>query len=376
VRIHTGARAAGTAAALRSHAFAYGPHVVFGRGEYRPGTAAGRRLLAHELAHAVTEPPGTIHRTAYSDCSAGERPELEAAVSRAWSWLGTAYAMLREEPTPDRVRFALQLAFRSDSAEVVERVKEVITDIMQGLPSATIECENPGGAEYWWFCDVQEAQGFVRRSAVLLGAGNIHVCMGEDIWGGMSDERRAHVVIHEAAHRYGGVLDQGYFSQGTCLDSADTLGLAPGELLNNADSYACFIYLVLHHGEGALRGFLADRAGYTLTFTQNPPGDVDLRSGREHDPWFTVGIPRGEGLTELPGGFSTRFYLIDDAYNEYAMQSLAGPVAEFGTDAGVFIPAATRAQLIASGVRTGRVIAQVRLPQITYMFEVRVNFRY
>ncbi|HSO07694.1 MAG TPA: hypothetical protein VLW45_10655, partial [Pelomicrobium sp.] len=140
--------------------------------------------------------------------------------------------------------------------------------------------------------------------------------------------------------------------------------------------YACFVQLLLHHGEDALRGLLADRAGQTLTFTQSPPGDVDLRSGREHDVWFTAGIPRGPGVTELPSGFSTRFYLIDDAYNEYPMAALSGPVAEYGTEGAVFIPAATRARLIERGVRTGRVIALVRLPRMTYMFEVRVDFRF
>jgi hypothetical protein len=200
--------------------------------------------------------------------------------------------------------------------------------------------------------------------------------MGPAIWGTLSDERRAHVVIHEAAHRFAGMSDEGYYTKDACLDSATTLGLAPGDLLDNADSYACFVDLALHHGEDALRGFLADRSGHTLTFTQSPPGDVDLRGGNEHDVWFTVGIPRGEGLTQLPAGFNTRFYLIDDAYNEFPMRSLAGPVVEFGTEGSVFIPAATRTQLIARGVRTGRVIAMVRLPQMTYLFEVRVNFRY
>ncbi|HSO06878.1 MAG TPA: DUF4157 domain-containing protein, partial [Pelomicrobium sp.] len=216
VRVHTDERAAAAAVALRAHAFAHGPHLVFGRNEYRPGTSTGRRLVAHELAHAVTEPAGVIHRTAYSDCSAAEQPELEAAVSRAWSWLGTAYAMLREEPTPDRVRFALQLAFRNDSTDVVERAREVITAIMQGLPSATIECENPGGAEYWGFCNLMEARGFVRWTAALTATGNIHVCMGADIWGDMNDDERARVVMHEAAHLFANTADEGYFSGESC----------------------------------------------------------------------------------------------------------------------------------------------------------------
>lgn len=40
-----------TATAMRARAFAAGNHVVFGPGEYDPGSKGGRRLLAHELVH-------------------------------------------------------------------------------------------------------------------------------------------------------------------------------------------------------------------------------------------------------------------------------------------------------------------------------------
>ncbi len=57
VRVHTGSRAARLAAALDSRAFTIGRDVVFAAGEFAPGTAAGRRLLAHELVHAVRHAP-------------------------------------------------------------------------------------------------------------------------------------------------------------------------------------------------------------------------------------------------------------------------------------------------------------------------------
>jgi outer membrane protein OmpA-like peptidoglycan-associated protein len=55
VRVHADSRAA---AAARDHgalAFAVGPRVVFADGAYRPGTAAGRALLAHEVTHAAAQ---------------------------------------------------------------------------------------------------------------------------------------------------------------------------------------------------------------------------------------------------------------------------------------------------------------------------------
>jgi Domain of unknown function (DUF4157) len=65
VRVHTGEHAAATASALRAAAFTSGDDVTFGAGRYRPGTAAGDLLLAHELAHVLqqrTTPGAALQR--------------------------------------------------------------------------------------------------------------------------------------------------------------------------------------------------------------------------------------------------------------------------------------------------------------------------
>ena len=60
VRVHTDPAAARSAAAVNAHAYAVGPHVVFGAGRYAPETRDGRRLLAHELAHVVQARSGPV----------------------------------------------------------------------------------------------------------------------------------------------------------------------------------------------------------------------------------------------------------------------------------------------------------------------------
>ena len=55
VRIHTGERAAAAARLLNAQAFTSGPDIMFGRDQYRPSTASGRQLIAHELAHVVQQ---------------------------------------------------------------------------------------------------------------------------------------------------------------------------------------------------------------------------------------------------------------------------------------------------------------------------------
>jgi hypothetical protein len=58
VRLHADARAAESAHAVHARAYTVGQHVVFGRGQYAPHTADGRRLLAHELVHTVQQQGG------------------------------------------------------------------------------------------------------------------------------------------------------------------------------------------------------------------------------------------------------------------------------------------------------------------------------
>jgi hypothetical protein len=65
VRVYTGAEADEAARAFAARGYAVGHHVVFGAGQFAPGTTAGDRLLAHELAHVVYgshEP--VVHRDA------------------------------------------------------------------------------------------------------------------------------------------------------------------------------------------------------------------------------------------------------------------------------------------------------------------------
>jgi hypothetical protein len=55
VRVHTDEGANALARAVSARAFATGPDVFFARGEYRPSSPDGQRLIAHELAHVVQQ---------------------------------------------------------------------------------------------------------------------------------------------------------------------------------------------------------------------------------------------------------------------------------------------------------------------------------
>jgi len=62
VRVHGDPRAAESAAAVSARAYTVGSHIVFGAGEYAPHTNAGRRVLAHELAHVQQQNEGRVGR--------------------------------------------------------------------------------------------------------------------------------------------------------------------------------------------------------------------------------------------------------------------------------------------------------------------------
>ena len=55
VRVHTDASAAASAESLNALAYTAGRHIVFGAGQYATATAAGRRLIAHELTHTIQQ---------------------------------------------------------------------------------------------------------------------------------------------------------------------------------------------------------------------------------------------------------------------------------------------------------------------------------
>ena len=56
VRVHDDPQAAGLSAAMSAEAFTTGSDIFFGTGRYAPETPDGEKVLAHEIAHVLTEP--------------------------------------------------------------------------------------------------------------------------------------------------------------------------------------------------------------------------------------------------------------------------------------------------------------------------------
>ena len=60
IRIHSGPAATESARSVQALAYTVGRDIVFGAGQYNPGSDSGRKLLAHELAHTVQQAGGSM----------------------------------------------------------------------------------------------------------------------------------------------------------------------------------------------------------------------------------------------------------------------------------------------------------------------------
>lgn len=77
-RVHEGAEPARLAEAVSARAFAWRSDLYFAPGEYRPQSEAGRRVIAHELAHVVQQTSPPARRG-----DAGDRSPIDRANRRA-----------------------------------------------------------------------------------------------------------------------------------------------------------------------------------------------------------------------------------------------------------------------------------------------------
>ena len=87
VRVHDDPQAATSAAYYAADAYTFGSHVVFGAGQYQPGSEAGQRLLMHELTHVVQARRGASGATGISSPS----DESEQEASRIAAAGGTSH---------------------------------------------------------------------------------------------------------------------------------------------------------------------------------------------------------------------------------------------------------------------------------------------
>ncbi|GAC1347452.1 MAG: hypothetical protein NVSMB27_12900 [Ktedonobacteraceae bacterium] len=290
VRVHTDAKAAESAQAVNALAYTVGRDVVFGMGQYAPGTGEGRRLMAHELTHVVQQ-QGTVgnswvqHKLEISEpgdtgeleaehnaclveidrpptfaarspvlARAGDRTTVEVTppdrpnvcqveqhekifptIMQAQDWLDQTIPLLatyanapnNEDKDNKRTRDALNHHFRTTDVNVAKYIERRLEEIKTNITKRTdLNVE----------CHDAKDQTCGVAGAYVINSNNLLVFCpkfftGSNLW-------RAEAIIHEMAHALVGgdfITDRGY-----AHDRIYTL-LSTDEALTNAESYGLFV---------------------------------------------------------------------------------------------------------------------------------------
>lgn len=145
VRVHTDARAAESARAVNALAYTVGRDVVFGTGQYAPGTSEGRRLMAHELTHVVQqEGHSRLSAASLAIGAQGDAFELEAQ---------TTAERVTSRPSVSAV---LTTTRRSESRATLRRQPD------ECPPDPQVELKHPGTCP-----DIKRESGELERFAAL-----------------------------------------------------------------------------------------------------------------------------------------------------------------------------------------------------------------
>lgn len=145
VRLHTDRDAGALTEMLGADAVAVGQDIFFREGAYRPGTADGRRLLAHELLHTVQNPHGLGALRAGRDLGAVSLPqqaterEAESAAQESVREGEPATAVEEGRATPGWLRYATVDGDRNrleqiDPATLVDRLANSVVRSLRGDP--------------------------------------------------------------------------------------------------------------------------------------------------------------------------------------------------------------------------------------------------
>lgn len=135
VRVHDDARAHDNARGLGAKAYAAGDHIVFGEGQYRPETAMGQALIAHELAHTVQQ--GGVQMKTDGPLPAAADAELEAQADHA------AAAVTAGRSAPALSRIGVPAVFRAGEEQPAPAPAAAATTTgLKNVPSWVVGFEN------------------------------------------------------------------------------------------------------------------------------------------------------------------------------------------------------------------------------------------
>jgi Domain of unknown function (DUF4157) len=187
VRVHADSAAAASARAIEARAYTLGQHIVFGAGQYAPHDAAGRELIAHELAHVVQQhgvpAPGP------------QRKGLGGALRGFFS----SFAHMAIDYSVKKIRQYLELLERSGDIEgdpdSDDKARQIVRDrqhLALSLPMRTLLVREM--LDGWTLGGDERAIIDILRSASLADRQAMVAAVGRDkLWRKFRGERRSTV---------------------------------------------------------------------------------------------------------------------------------------------------------------------------------------
>lgn len=153
VRVHTGAEAGRLARSVQARAFTVGRDIVFGAGQYAPGSGEGRRLLAHELTHVAQQGQAAPVRRV--------QREAQPLVAEALSPEADLGRILGPEPQEQSI------AYRPEQMDAVHLyLKRLRRDRADLVPEAKLVLERyfPGYGDQIWADSARPLAGYTGTS--------------------------------------------------------------------------------------------------------------------------------------------------------------------------------------------------------------------
>ncbi|WP_228538203.1 DUF4157 domain-containing protein [Nocardia sp. XZ_19_385] len=123
VTIHTHAAAAASADAMGASAYTVGRDVVFGSGQFEPGTPEGRMLIAHELTHVVQQRDSTAKGGGRNDAAEAEADAAAARVALGGGPVRVAVRAPMGVAKAEKGYFERARAFKDDAFAKAEAAK-------------------------------------------------------------------------------------------------------------------------------------------------------------------------------------------------------------------------------------------------------------
>jgi len=215
VRVHTDANAADTARAVNARAFTRGHDVVFGAGQYAPGTTAGQRLLAHELTHVIQQ--GRAPPSSQGICEQHQSSTYGSFVSR--------------EPSSrylDTIRRVVWYPHRDTGRDSRPWGTGPSGDILEAATDAgtSINTWRPHDRATYWCHGYTFGGSTARGGPYSIGGQTVPTVLRDDGW------RR----VHSCVATVGDILV--FYSGGTVMHSGIVRGSvsAPGGRVDEANS--------------------------------------------------------------------------------------------------------------------------------------------